>query len=146
MFSSLKVLIIYITIYYIRIIKFYSIQLYKKTNKIIPSAKKIPIIEPPFFLNQFYKKITVCFTPAKKKPKNSTTIFPQEKIRPIPPKKETFRTENVTPRITSATWAMSESKSIYVRDNVYNIIQMIESRIKFNSHTTGLYQSQLCSK
>ena len=41
---------------------------------------------------------------------------------------------------------MSESKSIYVLDNVENIIQRIESRIDFNSHSIDLYDSKCCSK
>ena len=41
---------------------------------------------------------------------------------------------------------MSKSKSIYVWNNVDNIIQRIESQIDFNYHTTDLYDSQLCSK
>ena len=41
---------------------------------------------------------------------------------------------------------MSKQKSIYVWNDIENIIQRIESRIDSISHTIDLYDSQLCSK
>ena len=41
---------------------------------------------------------------------------------------------------------MSKYQPIYIWENVDRIIQIIESRIDFNSKTTDLYDSQYCSK
>ena len=41
---------------------------------------------------------------------------------------------------------MIKSKSIYLWDNVDNIIQIIDSRIDLISHTTDLYELQYFSK
>ena len=41
---------------------------------------------------------------------------------------------------------MSKSQSIYMWENVDRIIQIIESRIDFNSKTAYLYDSKYCSK
>ena len=41
---------------------------------------------------------------------------------------------------------MRKSKSIYVWDNVENILQIIESQIDFNSHITYLYDQKYCPK
>ena len=135
MFSSIQLLIPSTKIYYIRHINFYSIKLYKKTTNSFFQEKLIPRIVLPVFLNISYNNSTTNFL--QQNSKNSTTCFPQGTIPPVFPKTNCI--EKVTKIIMSATWDIIKSKSIYVWDNVDNIIQINESQVYFNFHTTDLY-------
>ena len=71
----------------------------------------------------------------------------------LPPKKKPSgisinkkQMEKVTTIIISAAWDISKFQSIYMWENFHRIIQIVESRIEFNSKATDLYDSQYCFK
>ena len=112
---------------------------FKYTIRLPPvflKQKEISRIVPSVFFNKFTIRVLPVF-PSKQNPIIVLLVFS---------KKEIFRKEKVTTRSTSNTWDISKPNSIYVWDIVNNIIQRIESRIYFNSHTTDLYESKYCSK
>ena len=126
----------YITNYYISHIKFYSTQYHKKTTSISQPKQKIKSRTISFPQSNTQKEYYQ-FSSNKRNHRNRTTHFLRPKIPFI---------ILIKKRITSATWAMSKSQSIYMWEHVDRIIQRIESRIDFNSKTTDLYNSQYCSK
>ena len=85
-------------------------------------------------------------------------IIPQrERNNQASPKTLYFLIDKVTTRSPSyinskyisntiSTGAISKYNSIYVWDNIYNIIPRIESLIDFNSHKTYLYDTKSFSK
>ena len=121
----------------------------RKLQPVFLKKNKIPIIEPPVFLNQFYRKIIISFPQAPPTPHlrivPPVPPPPPPKIPPGVPRRK-IHIDKVTTGRTSTTWDMSKSRSIYLWDNVDNIIQVIESPIDFISHTTDLYDSEFCLK
>ena len=98
--------------------------------------KNINTSFPWYILQEEYYQVSS----RRKKPKNGTTVFPKKKIPPGVPR-NIKNIEKVTTRSTFFIWAMNIKKSIYMWDNVYNIIQRMESLISCIYHTTDLYNS-----
>ena len=99
----------------------------ERRQPVFLSQNKTSNLELSVFLNKIYKKNIIIFPQTKEITEIGQPNFSPQNIPYVILIKKI---------ITYSTWDMSKSQSIYMWENVNSLIQIIESRIDFNSKTT----------